>query len=285
VDETTFTHVAPGTPVPARTVNVVGSIAIAAPIVGFLIAWGLGAGIIQTNIGAGFDASIWYHVDPANPYPIRTYAAGNGAFFYSPAFAQLVSLLHPLPWEAFRAVWALAMASCLTWMLGPFTLIAVLIQPIYLELLAGNVNLFIGAAIVAGFRYPGLWSFVLLTKVAPGIGILWFAMRREWRKFVIAVASTVAIAGVSLLLAPALWYDWISLLASNQGAIPALAAIQVPLIVRLPFALLALTVGAITNRRYLVPLAALLATPVVWNDAMLVPIASVWLRERRHQSQ
>jgi hypothetical protein len=282
--QTTLTDIARNPPVRFGQANIVRSIAIATTVVGFFIAWGLGAGAIPTSIGAGFDASIWYHVDPTSPYLLRAYAAGNGGFFYSPAFAQLVSLLHPLPWQLFRAVWALGMALCLTWMLGPFTLIAVLLQPIYLELLAGNVNLFIGAAIVAGFRYPALWSLIVLTKVAPGIGLLWFAMRREWRKLVIAIASTAAIVGVSYILAPALWYDWIWLLAFNQGAIPELAAVQIPLLVRLPFAMIALTFGAMTNRRHFVPLAALLATPVLWNAALLVPVASVWLRQRSVES-
>ena len=36
-----------------------------------------------------------------------------------------------------------------------------------LEILGGNVHLLLAAAIVAGFRQPAAWAFVLLTKVTP----------------------------------------------------------------------------------------------------------------------
>ena len=45
----------------------------------------------------------------------------------------------------------------------------------------GNIHLLLGAVIVAGFRWPWLWALPLLTKVTPGVGLLWFALRREWR--------------------------------------------------------------------------------------------------------
>ena len=51
-----------------------------------------------------------------------------------------------------------------------------------------------------GFRYPWTWGFVLLTKVTPGIGLLWFAVRREWRALAIALGVTGVIVAVSLVL-------------------------------------------------------------------------------------
>jgi len=65
-----------------------------------------------------------------------------------------------------------------------------------------------GAAIVAGFRWPGAWSFLLLTKVTPGIGVLWFAVRREWHSFGIALATTLLVVVISFALAPHLWFQW-----------------------------------------------------------------------------
>ena len=44
------------------------------------------------------------------------------------------------------------------------------------ELSGGNIRL-LGVAAVIGFRRPP-WSFVILTKVTPGIGLLWFVVRR-----------------------------------------------------------------------------------------------------------
>ena len=64
---------------------------------------------------------------------------------------------------------------------GPATLFALLLPPVAAEINAANINFPMGLAIVAAFRWPALWAFPLLTKVTPGVGVLWFAVRREWR--------------------------------------------------------------------------------------------------------
>ena len=69
--------------------------------------------------------------------------------------------------------------------------------PVSQEILIGNIHLLLAAAIVLGFRWPGTWAFVLLTKVTPGVGLLWFAVRREWRSLGIALGATAAIVAVS----------------------------------------------------------------------------------------
>ena len=79
------------------------------------------------------------------------------------------------------------------------------LPPVALELYHGNVHLWIAAAIVLGFRYPWTWAFVLLTKVTPGLGLVWFAARREWRSLAIALGVTAAIVAVSLVLDRQLW--------------------------------------------------------------------------------
>ena len=50
-------------------------------------------------------------------------------------------------------------------------------------------------AIVWGFRHPWTWSFVLLTKVTPAVGLLWFVVRREWRNLGIALGASAVLAG------------------------------------------------------------------------------------------
>ncbi len=61
----------------------------------------------------------------------------------------------------------------------------------------GNVHMLLALAIVLGFRWPATWSFVLLTKVTPGIGLLWFAVRREWRSLAIALGATAVLVTLS----------------------------------------------------------------------------------------
>ena len=69
-----------------------------------------------------------------------------------------------------------------------------------MELAGGNIHLLLAAAIVLGFRWPWTWSLVLLTKITPGIGLLWFVVRREWRNLTIALGGTAAIVAVSFVL-------------------------------------------------------------------------------------
>ena len=57
----------------------------------------------------------------------------------------------------------------------------------------GNINLLIVGAVLIGFRYPWAWAFIILTKVTPGIGLLWFLTRREWRHLAIALGATLGV--------------------------------------------------------------------------------------------
>ena len=70
----------------------------------------------------------------------------------------------------------------LYWLVRPWPwALLILLLPWTYELFVGQVHLFIAAAIVLGFRWPALWAFNILTKVTPGVGLLWFLVRREWR--------------------------------------------------------------------------------------------------------
>ncbi len=91
------------------------------------------------------------------------------------------------------------------WLGGRRALWVLAFPPVALELYYGNVNLLIAAAIALGFRYPAAWSFVLLTKVTPGVGLLWFAVRREWRQLAIALGVTAVIVAASVALDGRLW--------------------------------------------------------------------------------
>ena len=39
------------------------------------------------------------------------------------------------------------------------------------EISLGNIHIFLALVTVFGLRWPWLWSFVLLTKVTPGVGL------------------------------------------------------------------------------------------------------------------
>ena len=93
------------------------------------------------------------------------------------------------------------------WLGGRWALAWLVFLPVLIELYHGNIHLLLAAAIVLGFRHPWTWSFVLLTKVTPGVGLAWFAVRREWRALAIALGVTGAIVAVSWLTDPTSWSD------------------------------------------------------------------------------
>src|SRR5262249_29951421 len=133
----------------------------------------------------------------------------------------------------------------------------------------------------AGLRWPAAWAFVLLTKVTPGVGVLWFAGRRELRNLVISLGVTAAIAGVGVAVAPGMWAEWIRSLVSFASAQPPTAV--PPLWVRLPIAALIAFWAGRTGRAWLVPVAAFLALPVLWLQGLAILTASFplyWERAR-----
>jgi hypothetical protein len=219
--------------------------------------------------GAGFSYAT------SNPYVV-------GAYLYAPVFAQgLWPITSTLPWPWFAALWTAAICAAYIWLVGRWAFPLLFTGAVALELYLGQIDIFIAAAVVIGFRYPAVWAFPLLTKVAPGIGLLWFVFRREWRNLAIALAATVAIAGASALLAPQLWHDWYDLLRRSitDRQVVDGAYLGIPVWLRLPFALGIIVWGARTDRHWTVPIAALLAMPILWINVFTLLIAIVPLRE------
>jgi hypothetical protein len=197
-------------------------------------------------------------------------------YLYSPAFAQLLEPLRWLGWEAFRTVWRLAELGTLMLLAGPWTAPLLLTSPVASEINGGNVHLLMAVAIVAGFRWPATWAFLILTKVTPGIGLLWFAVRREWRSLAIALGATIAIVLGSFLVAPSLWFDWLAFLV-RQSSMPMRTTwefVVLPLPLRVLAAAGLVAWGARGNHRWTVVVAAYLAAPATYLPglAMLVGV-------------
>jgi hypothetical protein len=230
------------------------------------------------------DARSYYGLDLADPYAGRSVWGLVGAFPYSPAFAQLVWPLGLLPWPAFVAVWTAILLGCVIWLSGPQLLLVGLLLA-FAEIFGGNISLLLAVAIVLGFRWPATWAFVLLTKVTPGVGLLWFAVRREWRSLGIALGATAAIIGLSFLLAPATWPGWIDVLRANSGGAGTWAAVPVPLAVRLPIAVLLVVWGARRGQRWTVPVASMLALPALWYGSLVMLLAVIPLTTPEERSR
>ncbi len=205
-----------------------------------------------------------------------------GAYLYSPAFAQVLTPFVALPWPVFAAAWTALLLGVHWWLAGRWALPLLLFVPISFEIVSGNVHLLFAAAIVLGFRYPAAWAIVLLTKVTPGIGLIWFAVRREWRALAWALGATAAIVAVSYLLDADAWAAWFAFLRSS-ATVPIETVgwyLPVPLLPRLALAVAIIAWGAWSDRRWTLPIGVTLALPVVWLNGLaildaLVAIAAV----------
>lgn len=182
------------------------------------------------------------------------------------------SLFGHVPWPVFATVWSVLIALAIAFMAGPFTLPLMLTNPIASEVTLGNIHAFTGLVVIAGFKKPALWAFVLLTKVTPGVGLLWFVFRREWRSLGIALGATAVLVVPTLILAPELWVRWVQALVNASHAKEYASGIfTVPLWVRLPAAVAILWVGARRDWAWVVPIAATLGLPVLWTTASPSP--------------
>jgi hypothetical protein len=216
----------------------------------------------------GFDAFAYWSVDSAYRYGAQV--GRLSAFTYSPAIALLFDAFGALPWPTFLWLWTALQIATLLWLGGSRTLWLLAFPPVALELYHGNIHLLMAAAIVIGFRYPGVWAFMILAKVTPGIGLAWFAVRREWRSLAIALAVTAGVALVSFALLPGPWRDWIAYVAGAEGRPTGQASIDIPLLIRVPIALAIVIWGARTDRRWTVPVAVTLAMPVLWPTSFAI---------------
>jgi hypothetical protein len=232
-----------------------------------------------TLLGVIVAAAYWLQLTTGggNPVDARTYygirlddlyggwvLGAPDAFQYAPVVAQAIHVWRILPFEAFVAVWRAAELVCLAWLAGPLTLPLLFWGPVASEVNAGNVNLFLAAAIAAGFRHPGSWAFVLLTKVTPGVGLLWFVVRRELAAVRIAAVVTACIVVVSFVIMPGQWIAWLGLLGGHAGQAAPSFPFWIPLFVRLPIGILVILLGARLGWRASVAVGATIAAPMLY---------------------
>jgi hypothetical protein len=252
---------------------------ILAAIAVWLVVWAFGEPWSRFMV-AGQDARCYWVPGYDAPYALSEWTAPI-AYVYSPAFLQLLAPLRILAWEPFLALWTILLILAVRFLAGPrlFALALLLAAP---EIIGGNIHLLIAVAIVIGFRYPAAWSLILLTKITPGVGLLWFAVRREWRALSMALGATAAIALLSLLIDPHAWFEWIGVIGASAGKTSGTwAALPIPLWTRLPVAIAVVVWGARTDRYWAVPVAAMLALPALWYGGLAMLLAVIPLRDPR----
>jgi hypothetical protein len=234
------------------------------------IALAIGIAYAVANI-IPVDTDMYWRAGQSLHYYGTVWAAdANSLYVYPPPLAQAIGLLTPIGWPAFVVGWTVFVfagfwASTRRWSLLVLALTAgaailwgidsAFAKPLLLAMI-GNVQPLLAAAVVIGFRWPAAWAFIILTKIAPGIGLLWFVFRREWRQLGIALGATAAIVAVSFVFAPAQWADFVRFIVANVNAPSPNILVPVPLPVRIAMSVALIWWGAATNRRWVLPFAA-----------------------------
>jgi UPF0716 family protein affecting phage T7 exclusion len=232
-----------------------------------LIVYGIvGYGLCGNTGTVTCDAFSYWAVD-GTPYRWE----GNLEYRYSPAFLWIIRPLQVLPFEAFVGVWTVAHIAALIWLRAGWFLI---VPGLNDDVLRGNVSTFVALfAVLAIQRSAAWWAPVLLTKITPAIGLVWHAVRREWRELMVAAGVMAAIFALGALLDIELWGAWLDTLL-NAEATYELGHPLGPVWFRLGVAALVVAVGAWTGRAWVVPIAMLVAVPGLWafNLAILAAL-------------
>ncbi len=185
-------------------------------------------------------------------------------FMYSPIAAQALYPLSLMPWPVFWALFAIAGCVAMSWMLAPLGWafgppLFLLALPVTIN---GNIEWLMALVAVLGFGYAGLWAIPLLTKVSPAVGLVWFAVRREWHQLGAALAATAILVVISVSLAPWLWAQWVEMLIDNaQTRGEGWSMVPIPLAFRVILAAALVAWGARSDRRWTIVPAMMLARP------------------------
>jgi len=226
--------------------------------------------------GIGWDAHAYYVAWSGDLYEAAPESVD--AYNYSPLFAQVIWPLTLLPWPAFCALFIGAAAVSVTWLVRPLPRVWAVGLWLFCtpEILSGNVFWLLAVAAVLGLRRGSPWCVAAYTKILPCLGPVWFVLRGEWRPLLRFTATAAALFLASYALDPGLWHSWWDFLGDSAGdssgkVYLSFAAFTFPLVVRLPLALSLLAFAARTNRAWLLPVAMVLASPVVgWGTFALL---------------
>lgn len=193
--------------------------------------------------------------------------ATSDAYLYSPAFATLISPLTLLPWSGFMIAWMAAEAAVFAWLLKPLGLRwgVLAFSACVVEISVGNIYAFLALCAVVSINYPTAWALPLLTKITPGVGPIWYAVRREWQGLAVSVFGTLGIAAASLAMTPGAWHSWLLFLVDHRSD-------QWYLPVRFCLALAVVAYAAAKSRPWLLPVAMLIANPVMAHELMSITL-------------
>ena len=248
-------------------------IQLAAPSLAGLIVVVWFASLVPTQNGFGYDAYAYWDVRLADIYG-RSFGqlTAFGAFRYAPPIAALFAPFHLLPWPVFLGLWVALLWAALAWLGGRWTLAACVFVGIPWSIYEGNVDLLLAVLVVAGLRWPAVLSLAILAKATTAIVLVWFLLRRDWRSLGISLAALAALVLLTLPFTFDQWPRYFAMLADNAGA-PESAWIGLRVLVAIGL----ISLASVTNRAWLVGVAAAVAQPTLTIRSLAVVMAAVGL--------
>lgn len=264
------------------------------------IGLGLGAGFLMTGVRPLDTDTFWSAAHTSQIYG-ETWGIDGSRYVYPPVLAQILAII---PWPHFLLAWTLLVWVALWYAAREWFLLVVLVgassiavfgwtAPLAHPLLltgVGNPQSIIAAICVVGLRRPELWAFSILTKLAPGIGLLWFAVRGEWKRLTVAIGATAAVAATSFALDPELWRAFGRFAVANAGATSPEPVLPIPFVLRVSMSAAIVVWGARTGRTWTVPLAVGWSAVALYQWSYLtvwvaaLPLAAGHARDHRRVS-
>jgi hypothetical protein len=240
----------------------------------------LGLAVAVTASGSG-DRTMFYETVSRPLYHGAVFTQDD--FMYSPIAARVFLIFTLLPLQTYLLLFGLVGCAAVAWLVAPlgprWAPQAFLISlPVTLH---GNLEWLMALVAVVGLRWTALWAIPLLTKITPGVGLLWFVGRREWRAFGIALGTTAALVAVSAALEPHLWYDWLAMLADNLAGPngEGWSLLPIPLSIRTLAAGGLVLWGGRNGRPWTIVAAMMLSRPDLWLPELAMLVALPRLKD------
>lgn len=233
--------------------------------------------------GFAWDARAYYEAWQGGGSLYREAPGTFTAFNYSPAFAQVLWPFTLLPWPVFSVLAVGAAAAGMFWLCRPLPpLWFALTLPVWsVQILSGNIDWLLALIAVLGLTSGWPWVVAALTKVVPTLGPVWFVARGEWRRLFGFVLALAGVTAVSVAVGPGHWVDWFEFLMKHSEGEARFWGWDPGWMYRLPVALVVTVVAARTSRTWLLPVAMLLASPMLATGplALLAAVPRLWVHD------
>jgi hypothetical protein len=188
---------------------------------------------------------------------------------YAPPLVVLYAPLSLLPLEVVAAVQFLAQILALRYIMGSWRNAALVawLPIVPRELVTGNIDLLMAAAIYAGVRgvrgSGGALALVAIAKFSPVLALA--GSRREWPAFALGAGVLIAITAPWAFL----WPQWATIMIASTSA----PLDTIPLLPRLPIVALLL----VFRRPWSIAAAAALATPAFYFHSWVLLLPALRL--------